>query len=189
MNMSPVRMVLLSRYVLRDRRIVLLAVAAGVASLCWIISMLIWAPVLQKHAALTVELRVLAEQHRRQLVGLEVQVAASEAQAQLKAWDERLVQQVDRVALMTAVVEMASSNGMTILGQTYEEAASGAGLSMLRQEISFQGQYENVRGFLFALPGLPGITRVEDLNIERATPEGVRGRLRLVNFRHVEQAQ
>lgn len=185
----PVRMVLLARYVMRDRRIVLLAAAASVTSLFLIISMLVWAPVLQKHSTLTAELRVLAEQHRRQLLGLEVQAAASEAQAQLKAWDERLTQQVDRVTLMTAVVEMASSNGMAILGQTYEESASAAGPSMLRQEISFQGQYEHVRGFLFALPELPGITRVEDLNIERATPEGVRGRLRLVNFRHMEQAQ
>jgi Tfp pilus assembly protein PilO len=185
----PVRMVLLSRYVMRDRRIVLLAVAASVASLGLIISMLVWAPVLQEHAALTAELRTLAEQHRRQSMGLEVQAAASEAQAQLKAWDERFTEQVDRVTLMTAVVEMATSNDMAILGQTYEESASGAGISILRQEISFQGQYENVRGFLFALPELPGITRVEDLNIERATPEGVRGRLRLVNFRRVEQAK
>lgn len=179
----PVRMVLLVRYLLRDRAIVLLAATACAVSLFWIVSLLIWRPVLQEHTVLSAEIKALSERHRQQLQSQETRVAAGEALELLDSWDTRVTQQADRVALMTGVVDLATSNGMTILGQTYEESKEGEGLSMLRQEISFQGQYGNIRGFLFALPDLPGLTRVEELSIERATPDLVRGRLRLINYR------
>jgi Tfp pilus assembly protein PilO len=181
----PVRVVLLTRYLLRDRSIALLAITAFAACLCWLISLLIWNPVLQEHAVLSAEIKTLSERHRQQQANQEGLVAAGVALEGLETWDARVMQQADRVVLMTSVVDMAASNGMTILGQTYEESKEDAGLSMLRQEISFQGQYGNIRGFLFGLAELPGLTRVEELSIERATPELVRGRLRLINYRRL----
>lgn len=181
----PIRVTLVVRYLLHDTINVVLCSCAIVALATWLLSMLIWAPVVREHADMTVALRDSSEHYRQQSARQDTRRAVDEALQRLEGWDDRLNQHVDQVALMTQIADMAFVSDLTILGQTYDESEDDSGLSSLRQEISFQGQYVSLRSFLFALPALPGLTRVEELNVERSTGavDSVRGRLRLINYR------
>lgn len=187
----PIRVTLLARYLLHDTINVVLCSCAILALATWLLSKLIWVPVVREHADITVELRDRSEHYRQQTAREDTRRAVDEALQRLEDWDERLNQHVDQVALMTQIADMAFVSDLTILGQTYDESEYDSGLSALRQEISFQGQYVSLRSFLFTLPALPGITRVEELSVERSTGKvgSVRGRLRLINYRKVESTQ
>jgi Tfp pilus assembly protein PilO len=98
--------------------------------------------------------------------------------------EKKLEHAVSQAQLVENLTRLARRHSARIVNETYEETKTNAGQPMLMAELTIQGSYTELRGFLRDLPSLPTWSEVQEVRLEgaRGTSE-IKGKIRLATYR------
>lgn len=156
------------RYVLRHPR-VRMAVIAFLVSLATLFLVLLtyWLPARHATQSLTEELdhyRRIAHDKR---YSVELAAAVKRVSVQVSEVDKKLDQSSVQATLVQHLSQLAQRHGLRIQSSNYDEGKTQDGFQPIHHELSLQGSYSGLRGFLADIPSLPTLTVIEDSTITR----------------------
>lgn len=156
------------RYALRHPRVraTLTILLISLAILVLVI-LTYWLPVRHATQSLTEELdhyRRIAHDKR---YSAELASAVKRASLQVEEVDKKLNQTAIQSVLVQNLSLLAQRHGLRILTSNYDEGKAQDGFQPMNHELSVQGGYSGLRGFLADIPALPTLTVLEDSTITR----------------------
>jgi Tfp pilus assembly protein PilO len=156
------------RYVLRHPRVraALMATVMSMAILLLVV-LAYWLPARHASQSLADEIdhyRLIAHDKR---YSAELAVAAMRASAQVAEAEKKLDQNAVQSVLVQHLSQLAKRHGLRILTSNYDEGKAQDGFQPTSHELTVQGGYSGLRGFLADIPSLPTLTVVEDCSITR----------------------
>lgn len=154
----------------------LLAVAAGY-----------WWPA--ERAAASIEAKI--EDRRREIANADssarVANASELAARQLAQIEKKLDASVTQAVLVQNLSGLARRHNVRIVSQSYEEGKPKGGYASLVHDLTLQGAYPELRGFIADLQGLPAFTVVQEAVLGRASgTNAIRAQLNMVTYRRAE---
>jgi hypothetical protein len=131
---------------------------------------------------------------RRSLVqlrqGREVLEAYEKAAQEVAGLEKKLDHAATQAQLVQNFSRLARNRGIRIVGETYDEARSGAAQPALSAELAVQGAFPALRSFLSDLSSLPTWSEVQEVRLESvAGAAEQKGRVRIVTYRKARAAQ
>ena len=151
-----------------------------------VVTIIYWWPAQHRYAQLVEDTAV----KRRELVqnqqAEELLRNYAHAKQEVPLLEEKLKQAVSQAQLVENIAQLANKHGVKILGENFEETNDTTDRSTWVSELSVQGSYSGLRGFLQNLSSLPTWTEVQEVRIESAHGSSVlKGRMRLITYRGV----
>lgn len=165
------------------------ALVISVAALV-VVSAAYWWPA--RHAAETLQakieerrLEISSADSRAQLAG-----ASRRAAGQVAQIEKKLDASVTQAVLVQNLTALARRHNAKIVSQSYEEGKPKDGYAALVHELTLQGSYAELRGFIGDLQGLPTFTIVQEAILGRtANAAAIRAQLDMVTYRRAEGGQ
>lgn len=156
------------RYVLHHPRVRLaLKVAVVCTALLLLIGLAYWLPARHATQALAGEIdhyRRIAHDKR---YSAELGAAVKRASTQVAEVEKKLDQNAVQSVLVQHLSLLAKRHGLRILTSNYDEGKTQEGFLPMSHELTVQGGYSGLRGFLADIPSLPTLTVIEDSTITR----------------------
>lgn len=156
------------RYALRHPRVhaalVVLFISLVILSL---VVLAYWLPAHHATASLAEELdhyRRIAHDKR---YSAELAIAVKRATLQVGEVEKKLNQTAVQSVLVQNLSLLAQRHGLRILASNYDEGKAQDGFQPINHELSVQGGYSGLRGFLADIASLPTLTVLEDSTITR----------------------
>jgi Tfp pilus assembly protein PilO len=164
-----------------------LFVCAGFMALTLITATGIWWPAHREHEAAQLDL----EEKTQQLVLLiqadDIGRAYRSTLETVPRLEKKLSLDMSQAELVNILGKLASRSGARLLAQSFDERKVQQGPPIMTVELSLEGPYVAVRGFMLGLSGLSVWCEVEDMRLERAR-EGaglIRAQMHLIVYRKV----
>lgn len=156
------------RYVLRHPRVrsALMATVVSMAVLLLVV-LAYWMPARHATQSLVDEIdhyRRIAHDKR---YSAELAVAARRASAQVAEVEKKLDQNAVQSVLVQHLSQLAKRHGLRILTSNFDEGKTQDGFQPMSHELTVQGGYSGLRGFLAGVPALPTLTVIEECSITR----------------------
>lgn len=156
------------RYALRHPRVRAALVVLSISLvILFLVVLAYWLPVRHATVSLTEELdhyRRIAHDKR---YSAELAIAVKRATLQVEEVEKKLNQTAVQSVLVQNLSILAQRHGLRILTSNYDEGKVQDGYQPITHELSVQGGYSGVRGFLADIPSLPTLTVLEDSTITR----------------------
>lgn len=104
------------------------------------------------------------------------------------AIERKLDTPLRQAKLVEGLGQLARKRGVRVLSESYEEGKAQNGYLPLAVDMSLQGNYASVHGFLAEIPSLPAWVEVQEARFEGIRDAGgrlVRAQIRLVAYRKI----
>lgn len=141
--------------------IILIATMIGVVSIHY------W-PVLQHHN----ELEQHAQMMRKSLVNLRAQQQLTETYHKTKtalSWiEKKRATQMTQAELIDQIGQLAKAKNVTIVNESYEAGGPNKKVEILNLNLTLQGSYQAIRGFIAGIKQLSAWVYTEELNMQRS---------------------
>lgn len=156
-------------------------IALAVALVLLIAAVVLWRPVASERAELDEQIA----RQRRALVAVREARALHEAYVQaaerVPQLETRLRQAVSSAALVGHFGELARRQDVRIVTESYDDSRAEGPWQAVSGELTVEGDYPAIRGFVSAIAGLPTWSVVDELRIASVAGRGaLRARLRVV---------
>lgn len=140
--------------------LVLLTAAQLLLVIFWIL------PISTESHAIREEARSLELQLVRRAKAVQARESYEEAKRLVEDLDARLVTVIAQGDLVRALTDLANQNSVQIVSISTGERIESSGLSTWAQDLVLQGSYANLKGFFGGLNSLPGLTLINELQLE-----------------------
>lgn len=163
--------------------------SALVASMVFmVVALFYWRPIHQEEVQLSGQIR----RQRTELVRAMQDAALARTYASTRKAVGQLEGKLDaesgQAALVNNVTALAQRSHVSVIGESYQEGQGQDGYVPLYQVIALQGDYRDVRQFLFGVNDLPTWTVVQETRLERMhAGGGVKATLTLVTYRKTKK--
>lgn len=156
------------RYALRHSRVrvALIGLFASMLIL-FLIVLAYWLPARHTTQSLTEELDHYRRIAHNKRYSAELATAAQRASIQVAEIEKKLDQTTGQSVLVQHLSMLAARHGLRILTSNYDEGKAQDGVQPINHELTVQGGYSGLRGFLADIPSLPTFTVIEDSTITR----------------------
>ena len=164
-------------------------IAALITSAMVTISIMVfWWPVAREHGNLIQEVQLarraaVEAQQRAELIR-----AYHRAAETVTAIERKLDTPLRQAKLVESLGQLARKRGVRVLSESYEEGKAQNGYMPLALDLSLQGNYASVHGFLAEIHHLPAWVEVQEARFEGVRDTGgrlVRAQVRLVAYRKI----
>ncbi|HKI99092.1 MAG TPA: hypothetical protein VKB51_11510 [bacterium] len=144
----------------------------------------LWWPVQRTHSRLEANLTALRTEIAANLRATELLDAYRQGAEQARVWETRLHHAGTQSEVIALVSDLARRHRLTLVSQALREDRQPSGVTALHQDLVLEGPYAGMRAFLAALPGLPGWTRAQVVQMEPSAhgKQAVRASLQLVTY-------
>lgn len=161
-----------------------LRVLAGLCCLDLLVAAFFFCPAAWRHHQLAGGIAAYRNSQREAAEARQRALQYGELLQRVSVLEEKWKAPAAQSALISAVNRFASRNGLRVVSQDFESEKTKTGVESLNQEISLQGSYRALRGFLADLEDLGTLTVVEQTRLERAGQGGnsLRAVLKLRTF-------
>ena len=123
-------------------------------------------PISTESHAIREEARSLELQLVRRAKAAQARESYEKAKRLVEELDARLVTVTAQGDLVRALTVLANQNSVQIVSISTGERKVGSGLSTWAQDLVLQGSYANLKGFFGDLNTLPGLTLINELQLE-----------------------
>lgn len=156
-------------YMLRHPRVRMALIAAVMSLVILLLTVLLyWLPA--RHA--TVSLTSSVDHYRRiahdKRYSAELAAAVERVSTQVAETEKKLDNNAVQSVLVKHLSLLAKRHGLRILTSNYDEGKTQDGFQPMSHELTVQGSYSGVRGFLADIPALPTLTVIEECSITRS---------------------
>lgn len=158
----------------------------GASAMVAVLAVVFWWPVAREHGNL------IDDVQRARRATVEAQQTAELIRAYRRAVDtvttieRKLDTPLRQAKLVESLGQLARKRGVRVLSESYEEGKPQNGYLPLALDLSLQGNYASVHGFLAEIHNLPAWVEVQEARFEGIREAGgrlVRAQIRLVAYR------
>lgn len=161
------------RYLARHPRVRMAALAALVGTALLLLAMAAyWWPARLATQSLTGELDHFRRIAHDKRYSAELAIAVQRVAAQVGEVEKKLDQQAVQSHLVQHLSQLTKQHGLRILSSSYDEGKAQDGFQPMTHELTVQGSYPGLRGFLAGIPELPTLTVIDECSITRGREGG-----------------
>jgi Tfp pilus assembly protein PilO len=145
-----------------------------------------WWPVAREHGDLNHQVQIARRAAVEAQQTAELIHAYRHAVDTVTVVERKLDTPVRQAKLVESLGHLARKRGVRVLSESYEEGKAQNGYVPLTLDLSLQGNYASVHGFLAEIPNLPAWVEVQEARFEGIREAGgrqVRAQIRLIAYR------
>jgi len=160
--------------------------ACAAAAALALAAVVFWLPLSQAQAALENEIAAKRREFVHTERAEELLRAYERARKEVVLLEKKLEHAATQAQLVENIGRLARKHGVRLRGESYEEGRSAGAQPTLTAELTVQGGYRALRGFMRDFATLPTWSEVQEVRLEKERKSTtVRGRIRVVTYRGV----